>query len=82
MWKSFASLTSRDTTNCLYIAQGGFFFHPEYSGPTVLTKENVVVVFYKDFCVMQYNHYPQSFIVNIDIYDVIGIKYTCIHGDI
>lgn len=31
---------------------------------------------------MQYNHYPQSFIVNIDIYDVIGIKYTCIHGDI
>lgn len=78
--KSFASLTSRDTNNCLYTAQGGFFFHPEYSGPTVLTKDHVVVVAkISVLCNITITH---NFIVNIDIYDVIGMKYTCIHGDI
>lgn len=74
MWKSFASLTSRDTSICLYI------FHPEYSGPTVLTKDHVVVVAkISVLCNITITH---NFIVNIDIYDVIGMKYTCIHGDI
>lgn len=43
-------------------------------------KENVVVVvkiFVLCNIIIIYN-----FIVNIDIYDVIGIKYICIYGDI
>lgn len=56
------------------------FFYFECFGLIVFMKDYVVVVvkiFVLCNIIIIYN-----FIVNIDIYDVIGIKYICIYGDI